>query len=111
MTEPPFAVLQESDRLRMRSLLLLAAVSLLGGGLAVFVAALLAGHAENSGSPRRAPAQLGLAEQTPIETTERGLSLRKAQQRKLEQYGWVDRDAGLARIPIERAMDQVLREK
>ncbi len=26
---------------------------------------------------------------------------------ELEGYGWVDRDAGIARIPIERAMDVV----
>lgn len=28
----------------------------------------------------------------------------------LDSYGWVDRDAGIARIPIERAMDLVAKD-
>ena len=28
----------------------------------------------------------------------------------LDAYGWVDRDAGIARIPIERAMDLVAQD-
>ena len=33
--------------------------------------------------------------------------LRRKQQELLNSYGWVDRDAGVVRIPIERAMDLV----
>ena len=33
--------------------------------------------------------------------------LRAAEERVLETYGWVDRQRGIARIPIERAMDIV----
>lgn len=33
--------------------------------------------------------------------------LRKKHQELLNSYGWVDRDAGIVRIPIERAMDIV----
>jgi hypothetical protein len=47
----------------------------------------------------------GMPEQTPIETTERGLTLQAKQLKQLAGYGWADRDAGIARIPIERAMD------
>jgi hypothetical protein len=32
-------------------------------------------------------------------------SLRGAEQAVLDGYGWLDRDAGVARIPIDRAMD------
>ena len=32
----------------------------------------------------------------------------RAQQRLLESVGWVDRDAGVVRIPIERAAEQLL---
>jgi hypothetical protein len=32
-------------------------------------------------------------------------ALRAREARQLEGYGWVDRDAGRARIPIERAME------
>jgi hypothetical protein len=47
----------------------------------------------------------GTPEQTPIATTERGITRKLEQQKQLAHYGWVDRDAGVARIPIERAMD------
>jgi hypothetical protein len=53
----------------------------------------------------RAALGAGSPEQTPIETTERGLALRARQEEQLAHYGWVDRDAGIARIPIERALD------
>jgi len=36
--------------------------------------------------------------------------LRDAQRRELAGWGWVDRDAGIARIPIDRAMDLVVKE-
>lgn len=34
-------------------------------------------------------------------------TLRTAEQAILEGYGWIDRDAGIARVPIDRAMDLV----
>ena len=34
-------------------------------------------------------------------------ALRQAEQRRLESYGWADRSAGLAHIPIEEAMRRV----
>lgn len=33
---------------------------------------------------------------------------RDSQQEQLEGYGWIDREGGVVRIPIERAMDLVL---
>jgi hypothetical protein len=33
---------------------------------------------------------------------------RDSQQEQLESYGWIDREGGVVRIPIERAMDLVL---
>ena len=35
-------------------------------------------------------------------------TLNEANRLKLESYGWVDRSTGVARIPIERAMDIVV---
>jgi hypothetical protein len=35
-------------------------------------------------------------------------TLNEANRQKLESYGWVDRSAGVARIPIDRAMDIVV---
>ena len=34
--------------------------------------------------------------------------LRKGEAEKLESYGWVDKEGGIARIPIERAMDVMI---
>ena len=36
--------------------------------------------------------------------------LRAAEDALLNSYGWVDRNAGITRIPIERAMDKVLQQ-
>jgi small-conductance mechanosensitive channel len=54
----------------------------------------------------------GLTRQQPIppsprlQTDPRGdlLELREAEDRALTTYGWVDRNAGVVRIPIEQAM-------
>jgi hypothetical protein len=35
-------------------------------------------------------------------------AFRAARARELETYGWIDRDAGTVRVPIERAIDLVL---
>jgi hypothetical protein len=57
--------------------------------------------------PQRAPDEISHVEQTQVWNAERGIDLRRAQLRELERWGWADRDAGLARIPIEQAMDIV----
>lgn len=44
---------------------------------------------------------------TPVEQLR---ALRAEEQRLLTSYGWVDRSAGLVRIPIERAMDVLIEE-
>ena len=36
--------------------------------------------------------------------------LRREEDRRLETYGWIDRDRKILRIPIERAMDQLIRK-
>jgi hypothetical protein len=36
--------------------------------------------------------------------------LRQAEHRQLTTYGWIDQDAGIARIPIERAMEIIVDE-
>lgn len=50
-------------------------------------------------------------ERTLIEATERGQDLRAAQRASLERWGWTDRAAGKAEIPIERAMELVIEEE
>jgi hypothetical protein len=38
-------------------------------------------------------------------------TLRREEDEQLGSYGWVDRQAGVIRVPIERAMDLVAQEK
>jgi hypothetical protein len=108
MTEPQ-SVQQEPDLVPGRRLLLLAGSAVCVAALGVLVSWwMLSDSSASLLSPRAASRSAfvaGTPEQTPIETSERGLTLRAAQKQQLAAYGWVDRDAGVARIPIERAMD------
>lgn len=59
------------------------------------------------------PPSLGAPEvadvnQRPFALEDGAPRLRDAQQARLRGYGWVDRDAGVIHIPVERAMEQVL---
>ena len=47
-------------------------------------------------------------EKTPAEVRE---ELERADREKLGTYGWVDREAGRVRIPVERAMEKLLAEQ
>jgi len=52
--------------------------------------------------------KIGLVEQQLFELTTRGERQRAAQLERLRSYGWVDRQAGVVHLPIERAMDLVV---
>ena len=52
-----------------------------------------------------APEPRGTVERTLVAGSARGWEENGAQRRELERFGWVDRDAGVAHIPIDRAMD------
>jgi hypothetical protein len=112
-TREPFVVRQDPDRLAQRKLVLVVVTSILIAAIAITSAWLIL--AASSRGPAAAtgkgaippPSGVGTVERTLIETTERGLTLRAEQREALEHYGWVDRDAGMARIPVERAMDIV----
>ncbi|MBX3206302.1 MAG: hypothetical protein KF764_14615 [Labilithrix sp.] len=56
-------------------------------------------------APTAAPEEIGMLEQTPILDTRRGLDLRLRQEADLHRFAWVDRDAGVAQIPIDEAID------
>lgn len=99
--------LQERDHVEggpiAKSLLGLVAI----GVAAIAVATLLVGHPPEGVAPGPAPRTIGSIEQTPITGTAVGLELRDRQRESLETWRWVDRDAGVAAIPIERAMQIV----
>jgi hypothetical protein len=114
-----FEVVQEEDRVDSRRLLRVGLASIVIGAIGVFFAGLIV--AATAGSlrpsfagpygPRPAPVELSRIEQTPVGTAQRGIDLRDEQRRELETWGWVDRKAGIAKIPIERAMDVVAGEE
>lgn len=54
-------------------------------------------------------AKIGIVEQQLFVDSDRAATLREEKERRLHSYGWVDRKAGLAHIPIDRAMELVLR--
>jgi hypothetical protein len=113
-----FAVRQEADEVSSRELLVVGISSILIGALGVFFAGVilvasvgtLQPSAAGPQGPRPAPRTLSRIEQTPIWQSKVGLDLREAQRRELESWGWVDRSAGVATIPIDRAMDIVAKE-
>jgi hypothetical protein len=108
MTEPE-RLHQEPDLVPGLRLLLLAALAVCVSALGILVSWwILRDNPASQPRPRAVPSAAfaaGTPEQTPIETSERGLALRTEQRERLAGYGWVDRDAGIARIPIERAID------
>jgi len=120
MTHLPFdyEVHQEEDVVASRSLLKIYVVSILVGALGVFFAGVILAASTGALQPslagpkgqQRAFAQLSHVEQTPLRDSERGIDLRRAQLRDLASWGWVDRKAGVAKIPIDEAIDVVVEE-
>jgi hypothetical protein len=117
MSPPDFAVHQEEDVVASGRLVRIGVVSVAVGALGVFVAGALlvvrvgavTPSLTGAHGPLPAPREISGLEQTPIRDTRVGEDLLDAQKRRLETWSWVDRDAGIARIPIRRAMDVVAR--
>jgi hypothetical protein len=113
-----FRVFQEEDDVDSRAVARIASAGILIGGLGVVFAAWLlievAGtlrpNLAGVRGPRPAHAQISSVEQTPIRASRRGIDLRDAQRRELERWRWVDRESGVAAIPIEQAIDIVVQE-
>jgi hypothetical protein len=56
-------------------------------------------------------AEIGIVDQTPFETTRGAERYRRTDLEMLNSYGWVDRDKGIIRIPIDKAIDRFLAEQ
>ena len=63
------------------------------------------GHAPEIDTQRT---EIGIVDQVPFDADRRLPAWRAARKAYLEGYGWVDRAKGVAHIPIEQAMDQIL---
>ncbi|MGD0674199.1 MAG: hypothetical protein ABSC94_02195 [Polyangiaceae bacterium] len=113
-----FDVRQEDDEISTRLLATTAVIGVAVGAVGVFFAgALLA--AETGRLRPTAAGPLGQTaasrtianiEQTPVLDTKVGLDLRARQSRELEMWRWVDRDGGIASLPIEVAIDIIVSE-
>ena len=110
-----FEVHQEVDAIPGGLLAKIAAIAIVIAVIDVFFAALVLetntggvrSHQASATPPRGADGAIAHVEQTPILGAAEGLDLRRQQREQLSRYRWVDRDAGLVAIPIERAMDLV----
>jgi hypothetical protein len=60
--------------------------------------------AAEAGKPK-----IGMVEQRLFDNANQGVAMKARQQQKLERSGWVDRDRGIVFMPIDRAMDLVVR--
>ncbi|HVJ89881.1 MAG TPA: hypothetical protein VM580_08755 [Labilithrix sp.] len=107
----PMEVRQAPDELASRRITMVTIASIVITALALVLAwVLLArwGQAPRRGTPPVAPRTIGILEQSLIGVTARGESLREEQAASLTRWGWVDRDAGIARIPIDNAIDALV---
>lgn len=117
MSENVHGVRAEPDRIATPRLLLVAAVTLAlflgasaltGWGLEWWRGRLL------PDGPPAPPAEvgrlkIGVVEQRLFENTRTGEEWLAAERRRLESYGWVDRQAGIVHVPVEQGMERVLR--
>jgi hypothetical protein len=55
--------------------------------------------------------EVGIVDQVPFDVTRALEVYRNDRNRRLESWGWVDRKAGLVHMPIEEAMDAVVKEQ
>jgi hypothetical protein len=118
MSAADFPVRQEEDVVPARVLVRVGIASVALGTVGVCASSLLLvavvgtlrPNLAGPSGPRTVGRDLSGVEQTPIWDTRVGEDLRDAQRRELERWGWVDRRAGIAKIPIERAMDLVVDE-
>jgi hypothetical protein len=109
MTEKKF--LQEPDRVPTRRLASLGLAGLLVFGVGAFWATTVqrgaTGTVHSDTAPR--PELAGQREVGMVYQPRFGESIAKARddeaRRRLSSAGWVDRDAGVVRIPIEQAME------
>jgi hypothetical protein len=114
-----FEVQQEDDVVASRYLGVVGVVSILCGAAGVFLSSLLliagSGALQPSAAgrqgPRTAPREIAGLEQTLLSEERAGVDRRESQRRELARWGWVDRRAGVARVPIDRAIGVVVAEE
>jgi hypothetical protein len=108
--EEEFVPKVEGDRVSRKFLATVALVALAVAIVSVVAAdALLQSGRAASAAPKPVEAadQIGTVEQTLIVDTRRGLDEAAKDRQALDRFGWIDRSRGVAKIPIDDAMDLV----
>jgi hypothetical protein len=113
-----FPVYQEPDVIPGGRLARIGVVAVLIGVVGVFFAGLVVVAGAGSLRPNVAgqngiqpgPRAISRILQTPIWDSQEGLDRERRQRAELEQLGWANRAGGMARIPIEDAIDLVVEE-
>ena len=104
-----FLPIQEPDRLpggRVGVVALVGVVVTIAAIVAAWLLMIASGREpEQQASAAPPPSALGTVERSLVRATQRGTDLRQEQRRELDRFGWADRDAGVARIPLDRAID------
>jgi hypothetical protein len=106
-------VKQEEDALPARTLLLLLGATILATLLCIFVADAVLESSEEAVRPGRQFPEAELEykdvvsnlELSLIEFRDHGAELAARKRAQLDGYGWVDREQGIVRIPVEKAME------
>ena len=112
--QPPHApeVRSEDDRIHTGKVVFVGVASLVIFFIASWIAASYyltrrADHGPLPVPPEIGQSKIGLVEQTVFDLQVRGQRDRAARLERLSSFGWVDRDAGIVHMPIDRAMDLV----
>ena len=100
---------QEPDEIASRTIAAAAVASIAIGASGVLFAGLVlvttTGALRPRAGPRSGAPTPGGVEQTPLRDTQVGIDVHDRQRAELEVYRWMDRDGGIAAIPIDRAID------
>jgi hypothetical protein len=107
-------VRQEEDRISSRTIVLVGAGSLLvfliaGWAAVAYLHVRQAEHGPVAPAAEAGKSKIGMVEQDFFDVSVRGQRLDAAKRGRLAAWGWVDRDAGVVHMPIDRAMELVAR--
>lgn len=80
------------------------------GALVVFVVTtVIAGEGANARAVPEVAPPTGTLDRGLVRYEARGIDRNRAARAELDHFRWIDRDAGIAEIPIDRAIDVVAR--
>ncbi len=108
------------DGVNIKKIVVIGAVSLATFVASAIIARLIlnadtaALHARNGGEAEPAKligqAEIGIVDTVHFDDDNRLEEWRKAKRKHLTSYGWVNRDKGIIHVPIDQAMDEVIKK-